>query len=446
MVFVVAPDGSGGDDLADALAALPGFDPRVRHTAVFTHGIARLMGNYSVTKVADRVGGLSALVTDTTFLQATRRLVDDLLSTGDEPSHLIVEYTPSHAEQLLLAELLYPDATFVEVTGGRRRAVGRAWRTSRSLKAVVRAARASRRAQQATAEARRHLANPTRFLSVDAAKVASSSTDAAERIATTLGSSRPPAVAPFHPGPSPLADRAVFILGCFRSGTTWLEHLLLAHPFTCGLDGRESWVFEGLADLWSNITDGPLANAVGPEAGALAERRYIDTLLTGFRDETRRAATHVVEKSPVHTDHLSQLAAVYPEAWYVNIVRDGRDVVRSLIEVDDGTDAEAGARMWQRAVSNVQRDAPLLTRFREVRYEDVVNDPVGHATSLLHWIGLDVDDGVRAELEQRAGHHVSRRNTSGRPGAGKWRHELTDLQVETIERIAGAELHAYGYR
>ena len=341
-------------------------------TAVFTRGITRLVGNYGVTKVAGRVGGVSALVDDDRFLRATRALVDDLLG-AETARGVVVEHVAGDVDRRLL-NLLYPDASIGQSRRRRGRKVG-----------------------------------------------------------------EPEAAA------SPLTNRVVFILGCFRSGTTWLEHLLLAHPSASGLDGRESWVFEGLADLWLNITEGPLSAVLPPGAGARAERRFVDAVLGGFRDANHPEATHVIEKSPVHNNHVAHMAAVYPDARYVNIVRDGRDVARSLMEVGDGTDAVAGAHIWATAVRNVRRDADLVPRLRELRYEALVADPVGEVTALLEWIGLPVDESVRAELEQRSAHHVSKRNTTGRPGAGKWREELSSEQVGTIERIAGDELRAYGY-
>jgi hypothetical protein len=62
----------------------------------------------------------------------------------------------------------------------------------------------------------------------------------------------------------------------------------------------------------------------------------------------------------------------------------------------------------------------------------------------LAWVGLDVDDDVRRDIAARAGQRVSRYNTSGPAGAGKWR-TLPQDEVARIEAIAGAALTANGY-
>jgi hypothetical protein len=177
----------------------------------------------------------------------------------------------------------------------------------------------------------------------------------------------------------------------------------------------------------------------------VAERAFVDGLFTTYRDRTCPGATHFVEKSPSHTAHLEHLATVYPDAWYVHIVRDGRDVVRSWLE-HDGHDLEQAAHLWKGALADVRAAAPRLGRFTELRYEDLVAQPVETAAGLLRWVGLDVDGAVEAELHERAAHHVSQRGRRGAPGPGKWRGGLTEQQVATIEQIAGAELESWGYR
>lgn len=424
VVFVIAADTSDADAVASALTGALGDRARVRQTCVLSQGIRRLFGNFGVTKYEDRVGGISALVTDEQFLQHTRALADDLLTAGDDPT-VVVECC-TEADDVLLMDLLYPDATVVQLSPGRRQ----------RLRDAMRATRASG-AARTFARVRPQIRN-IRVHDVARNTVVESVTELVEE----LDLPRQPPVRATTAVPF---DGYVFVLGSFRSGTTWLEHLLLSHPSACGLDGRESWVFEGSSDLWDNLTSGRLAREVDATIGVRALRRYVDALFDGMRQATNPTATYVVEKSPVHTDHLAQLATVYPDASYVNIVRDGRDVVRSMLEIEPDISVETAATMWRTAVGNVQRDSHHFERFVEVRYEDLVTDPVATSEKLLTWVGLEAGGNVLATLHERAGHHVSRRGTKGRPGPGKWRNDLSEAQLETLRRIADDELHAYGY-
>ena len=52
--------------------------------------------------------------------------------------------------------------------------------------------------------------------------------------------------------------------------------------------------------------------------------------------------------------------------------------------------AAYAASEWVRSIRLVRRDAWRLPRFREVRYEELVRDPVGRAVALFEWMGLAV--------------------------------------------------------
>jgi hypothetical protein len=135
----------------------------------------------------------------------------------------------------------------------------------------------------------------------------------------------------------------------------------------------------------------------------------------------------------------------YPDAAYISIVRDGRDVARSMVDVDLGTDDLArAARYWADSVRAARRDGAPLERFREVRYEQLVADPVGGVAELMAWVGMEVDDGVRAAIAERAGVRVSEHGSRGPVGPGKWR-TMDSADVAVVEREAGDLLVELGY-
>jgi hypothetical protein len=245
---------------------------------------------------------------------------------------------------------------------------------------------------------------------------------------------------------SRLADALVLVFGCPRSGTTWLARLLLSHPQAAGPEHSESRLFADLqpfATALEHPGDGPLAY-VDASTLVSALRHFCDDLL-GSELISEPGVRRVVEKTPAHAFQLPFIHRIYPDAWYIHIVRDGRDVARSISEVEFGQpDVAAGAKGWVEYLRAVERDGPQLGRFREVRYEDLLDDPVAGVSDLLTWVGLDVDDGVRAVLAERSGVRVSQFNTGGRVGAGKWR-DLTHEQLGEIYRVAGDLLVARGY-
>jgi len=243
------------------------------------------------------------------------------------------------------------------------------------------------------------------------------------------------------PCESPFADRTVVLLGPVRSGTTWLVELLLAHPALGGLSW-ESTIFLALWDLWENAhrADGEGIGAyLSDDEIAAALRRFCDSLFSVADAEW------YVEKTPDNVNRVPLIATAYPDAWYIHIIRDGRDVVRSQVVAPWGTNDPAdAARNWVWAVRQVRRHRWRLDRYREVRYEDLVEDPVGQTTALLEWMGLPVDGEVAAGIKERIGHEMARYGATDQVGAGKWT-QMTTADLRKIHEVAGDLLAELGY-
>jgi hypothetical protein len=247
--------------------------------------------------------------------------------------------------------------------------------------------------------------------------------------------------------PSPFADRTLFLLGCPRSGTSWAVRLLIAHPDIAGADA-ESLVFNALEDFWSNAhrTDGEGVGAyLGEEGVGLAQRMFCDGIFAACRNRFFPEANWFLEKTPDHVYRLPMLAATYPDGWFIHILRDGRDVARSLAKAPFGPDDAAGAAaMWVEAVRQVRMHSWRFERFIEIRYEDLVADPVGQTVNLFEWMGLEVDETVRAEISERASQAVSVYHPDEGVGAGKWAM-LSPEDQAAVRVVAGELLAEVGY-
>ena len=242
-------------------------------------------------------------------------------------------------------------------------------------------------------------------------------------------------------------DRVVIVLGTIRSGTTWLTELLRAHPDMTVTD-REGWIFHGLLELWQNAHsfdgDGP-ASYLGLDNVVATMRGFCDQIFAASRDRHAPGASWFVEKTPGHVERLPLIAAVYPDAWYVHLVRDGRDVARSIVRAPWGqTRPGDAAAHWASGVRRVHEHRWQLERFAELRYEDLLADPLGLMTQLFGWMGLPVDADVEKRLAEHATHEVVRFSATEPVGAGKWR----DLSADDLAQIyeeAGDLLIQLGY-
>ncbi len=243
--------------------------------------------------------------------------------------------------------------------------------------------------------------------------------------------------------------RHVFIVGSPRSGTTFLAGVLGAQP--------------GLVDLGELK---PLKAAIPrlvelPEDEALARFRKI-------HERVRQLALvrHLrsVEQTPETAFVLPAALRAYPHARAIHLVRDGRDVVSSLLERgwlsagrpgrDDAglrygdyprfwvepdraeefmnaSDATRAAWAWRSYVTAAQRGD---TRTLELRYETLVADPPAAAKRIASHLGLD-ETSLMSAL-------AGARDTS----VGRWRRDLTAEQLADVEREAGFLLDELGYR
>jgi hypothetical protein len=242
--------------------------------------------------------------------------------------------------------------------------------------------------------------------------------------------------------------RHIFVVGAPRSGTTFLAGAIAAQP--------------RLVDLGEVQ---PVKAAI-PKLASLPEREAASRFRR-ILDRVRRLglSAHLrgIEQTPETAFVLGAVLQAYPEAQAVHIVRDGRDVVCSLLERGwlsagrggrddthatygahvrfwvepdradefvDASDAKRAAWAWRRYVTAARGEDE---RRLEVRYEDLSADPRGTAGRLARALDLDADALANA---------LSRAHDRS---VGRWRRDLTAEQLAEVEQEAGALLRELGY-
>jgi len=246
-----------------------------------------------------------------------------------------------------------------------------------------------------------------------------------------------------------LDDRLVFVVGSPRSGTTFLAGAIGSLP--------------GFVDLGEVAPLKAAIPALHAEPDEAAARR-IRRILTVTRRVAFVGSRRAVEQTP-ETAFVSRAAALaFPEARFVHIVRDGRDVACSLLERgwlsagrgggdDAGLPYGAEARFWVEperrqefsAASNARRAAWAWCRYVsaarvapaerlfELRYETLTADPDGTARELAAF--LDAPVNALAQALRGA------RDTS----VGRWSRELSEADLAEVEEECGGLLRDLGY-
>lgn len=243
-----------------------------------------------------------------------------------------------------------------------------------------------------------------------------------------------------------LDDRLVFVVGSPRSGTTFLAGAIGSLPGFVDL-GEVAPVKAAVAEL----------AALPHEEGASQLRR----ILAVSRRVGLVGSVRPVEQTPEMAFLVRAIPRAYPEARVVHMVRDGRDVVCSLLEKpwlrreqseadDAGVPYGAHARFWvepeRRAEFEAAGDArraawvwrSYLAAAREgdvleVRYEDVATDPARVGAELARY------------LDAPAGPLVSALGRAHAESVGRYRADLTAEQLADVEDEAGSLLRELGY-
>jgi hypothetical protein len=243
-------------------------------------------------------------------------------------------------------------------------------------------------------------------------------------------------------------ERVVFVIGCPRSGTTFL--------------GRSLGSLEGFVDLGEVQ---PLKAAI-PELAA-AEPAVAAPRVRAILDRTRRlglvGARRAIEQTPESVYVAEAAALAFPQGRLVHLVRDGRDVVCSLLERgwltvgrggrdDAGQGYGADARFWVEPervrefaeASDARRAAWAWRRYVEaglalggraveVRYEALARGPEGVAATLSEALGVP-EDPLAGAL--RGAHGAS---------IGRYVRDLTEAQLADVEAEAAPLLARLGY-
>ncbi|MCX7621666.1 MAG: sulfotransferase [Acidimicrobiales bacterium] len=287
----------------------------------------------------------------------------------------------------------------------------------------------------------------------------------------------------------------VFVVGCGRSGTTWLLKLLGRHPRIQATN--ESHAYNDIVNVLTSRSAQRLPMLIAlarvlhrydtvsrtkpwvglhwyvtrPEMRAILRRRLdeggernviADQLVEDVFDQfMRRAnATHgdvFVEKTPGHIYWAERILGTFPEARVVEMVRDGRDVAVSMSSFAKGaswppTERQRQFEIWRDAIRAGQRlhDEPRFAdRVFRVFYEDLLTEPVATTAAILEFVGLPTDPvTIELMVTSTSAENTPIRgegHTVNRAEAGRWRELLTTDDLEEFEKIAGPEASLCGY-
>ena len=272
-----------------------------------------------------------------------------------------------------------------------------------------------------------------------------------------------------------------FIGGTIKSGTTWLQLLLDAHPeVSCRGEGH-------FLDLMAPA----LKMAMDQHGRFIAERNntvfkelggYPQLTTEGLHsiiafsiavfliEQSKHKTTQVIgEKTPDNVRHFLELEALFPAAKFLLIIRDGRDCavsgwfhnLRSSPEWASkygslDVYARSIADIWAAELAKAQEFVDRHpARTRQLRFEDLVTNAERTLAGVFEFLGVEVSEGVLRQCLAQAS--FVKLSGGRRPGQedrrsffrkgipGDWRNHLGDKVDAEFRKRAGVWLDRFGY-
>jgi hypothetical protein len=176
------------------------------------------------------------------------------------------------------------------------------------------------------------------------------------------------------------------------------------------------------------------------------------------------------DKTPMYVFHMRKIQELLPEAAFIHIVRDGRDVALSLEKqwFSPGKGMAAQARLWADFVGAARNSAGHVSRYLEIKFEDLVLATESTLSRICQFIEVDFAPVMLSYYERtpiRLQEHEGRNLSNGfilskrdrinqqirttQPPQSDlvfgWRRRLSPEQINDFEQVAGHTLRELGY-
>ena len=258
-------------------------------------------------------------------------------------------------------------------------------------------------------------------------------------------------------GSDPRFDRPVFILSPPRSGSTLLFETLARAPNLYTVGGENHERVEGIAELHP-AARGYDSNRLGVDAATaqvatMLRQRFSEALRNREGEAAAGGRLRMLEKTPKNVLRIPFLRQVFPEARFVYLYRDPREVLGSMIDawmsgrfrtypdlpgwtgpdwslvLVPGWRALAGrplpeivARQWETATRILLDDLDEVPAERviRIRYDALLADPQATIQRLCARLDLAWDIELGAALPRA-------RYTVSAPAPDKWRRHQREI-------------------
>jgi hypothetical protein len=243
-----------------------------------------------------------------------------------------------------------------------------------------------------------------------------------------------------------LIKQPIFLVGAERSGTTLLRLMLDNHP-------QLAWCyeFEYAVDL---MPGDPQSLDLETYYQWLETHRTFQAtgftidpsldyplLVNSFLWQKCHNEQKLIVGATVHR-HFDKLLKIWPDARFIHIVRDGRDVARSCIGMGWAGNVWTGIERWLEAetlLAEIEQQLPS-DRKMNLTYEELIIDPVAALKQICNFIAIEYDAAM-LNYPQTSTYDVPNPSL-----IGQWQRKMSDHEIQLVESRIADMLVARGYQ
>jgi len=270
----------------------------------------------------------------------------------------------------------------------------------------------------------------------------------------------------------------VFIVGCPRSGTSFLYHLLLSAggfaEFHTQMNAYD--VLEPIYRPLNSVSNRKrmMRDWLGSKAFQVSglDAREIETKIVDGCQNVRDFLNIVMEEvarkqgvdrwadsTPTNVPHMPRIAADFPDAQFLHIIRDPRDIALSLekrqwarpLPWDRKNALLAAGLYWEWIVRKGREYGERLgPRYIEVRYESLVQSPREALPPIGKFLGHDLDyDRIQKASVGSVKTPLTAFSEDLKQGqfspVGRWKQKFPPEQLTKFEDLIGCYMAELGY-
>jgi len=261
-------------------------------------------------------------------------------------------------------------------------------------------------------------------------------------------------------------NKVIFIVGVGRSGTSMLQSMLNSHsqiafPPETHFIRNYLAKYEDLAKIKTEIINDEDLQKLNIDILDLLEKttdsvEFYKLLLQKYLEKENKNI--IGDKDPKNIEYLKTIKKYFPNAYIIHIYRDPRAVIASRLKAKWSKDRP----FWQhllayKAQFNYGREVGeklFDDNYIEIKYEKLVENPQEELQRLCKSLDISYENGMLDFYKQAqkvvVGEEKDWKGDVFKPvqtkNIKKWKNDLTQDQIETIECVLKNEMEKLGYK